>query len=74
MEPSEPMGCTGQAQAVSEREAVPSPQLPSSSQEGRLALEQCSLCRIETSGEIRLPAARSDLLPQDRVLGVSPWG
>lgn len=76
MEPSEPMGCTGQAQAVSEKEAVPPPPppLPSSSQEGHLALEQCSLFRIETSGEIRLPAARSDLLPQDRVLGVSPWG
>lgn len=25
MEPSEPMGCTGQAQAVSEKEAVPPP-------------------------------------------------
>lgn len=28
MEPSEPMGCTGQAQAVSEREAVPPPSSP----------------------------------------------
>lgn len=28
MEPSEPMGCTGQAQAVSEKEAVPPPPPP----------------------------------------------